>query len=204
MNLIREQILKPIMIPVFGLYILAFGASAIAKSAPDLSATWPLSCLDAYKDIVSTMNPAWIPDKLRNGFEIEGGEARLTSTPTVPWLTIYNKDKKPIYHGLGYNSRSDELWTLITSQNKPTKFAPTFSEIEPYTGLTASTLPTADFTFVVYYASWCTNCKLQENAVLDYKTNYKNYKITHIRIIADTAKMQKKKYTSQTCPVNPA
>ncbi|MBL4854526.1 MAG: hypothetical protein JKY25_09845 [Robiginitomaculum sp.] len=187
------------------LSVLAFSVPAAAKPAPDITAFWPLSCLSAFQNIVSTMNPAWIPDRLKNGFEIVGGEARLTSAPTVPWLTIYNKDQKPIYHALGYNSYSGELWQAVANQNQPTKFAPTLSEIEPYTGLKASALPAADFTFVAYYASWCTNCMLQENAVIDYKTKYgaahKNQSITHIRITADTAKMQKKKYRSKPCPV---
>jgi len=182
---------------------ITMSGTANAKPAPipDISATWQLSCLDAYNDIVSTVNPAWVPDKLKNGFEIVGGEARLTSAPTVPWLTIYNKDQKPIYHALGYNSYSDELWQAVANQNQPTKFAPTLSEIEPYTGLKASALPAADFTFVAYYASWCTNCKLQENAVIDYKAAHKNQSITHIRITADTAKMQKKKYRTRPCAV---
>jgi len=193
--------LKKIILCALAGLVVSNTAHAKPAPIPDITATWPLSCLDAYNDIVSTMNPAWVPSKLKNGFEISDGEARLTSAPTVPWLTIYNKDQKPIYHALGYNSFSGELWQLAMGHNQPTKFAPTLSEIEPYTGLKASVLPAADFTFVAYYASWCTNCKLQANAVYDYKAEYKNQNITHIRIIADTAKMQKKKHRSKPCPV---
>ncbi len=186
---------------------LGLNASVTAKPTPALSGTWNLSCLSAYQDIVSTMNPAWIPEQLKNGFEVikvsgeTTGEVRLGGSPTVPWLTIYNKDLKPIYHAVGFNSRSDELWQLVIDQNKTTQFAPKLFEIEPYTGVKATALPEADFTFVEYQAKWCTNCKLVQGAMADFVASHPKLKITHVQIEADTAKMQKKKYTSKTCPV---
>jgi len=149
------------------------------------------------------MNPAWIPDQLKNGFEDLGttGEVRLGGSPTVPWLTIYNKDLKPIYHAVGFNSRSDALWQLVIDQNVPTEFAPKLFEIEPYTGVRAVDLPDADFTFVEYEAKWCTNCKLVQGELADFVTSHPKLKINHVQIEADTAKMQKKKYKSKTCPV---
>ncbi|MCF6275656.1 MAG: thioredoxin domain-containing protein [Robiginitomaculum sp.] len=188
--------------------ILGANATASSKFEPAVSGTWQLSCLSAYQDIVSTMNPAWIPDQLKNGFEtlavageIGTGEVRLGGSPTVPWLTIYNKDLKPIYHAVGFNSRSDALWQLVIDQNKPTAFAPKLYEIEPYTGVRAADFPEADFTFVEYFADWCTNCKLVQGAMADFIAAHPKLKITHVQIEADTAKMQKKKYTSKACPV---
>ncbi|MCF6219757.1 MAG: thioredoxin domain-containing protein [Robiginitomaculum sp.] len=187
--------------------MLGVSVPASAKSQPAVSGAWQFSCLSAYQDIVSTMNPAWIPDQLKNGFEVikvsgvATGEVRLGGSPTVPWLTIYNKDLKPIYHAVGFNSRSDELWKLVIDQNKPTNFAPKLYEIQPYTGVKAIALPEADFTFVEYFADWCTNCKLVQGAMADFIAAHPKLKITHVQIEADTAKMQKKKYTSQTCPV---
>ncbi len=185
------------------LAVLSFGVGSAAKPAPNLSGTWKLSCLFAYQDIVSTMNPAWIPDQLKNGFEAMGstGEVRLGGSPTVPWLTIYNKDLTPIYHAVGFNSRSDALWQLVLEQNKPTKFAPKLYEIEPYTGVKATDLPEADFTFVEYFADWCSNCKLVQGAMSAFIATHPNLNITHVQIEADTAKMQKKKYRTQACPV---
>ena len=191
--------------------VIALGVSsnvsASSKSEPEpepvVSGVWKLSCLSAYQDIVSTMNPDWIPDQLKNGFENLGttGEVRLSGTPTVPWLTIYNNDLKPIYHAVGFNSRSDALWQLVVGQNTPTEFAPKLYEIEPYTGVRAVDLPGADFTFVEYEAKWCTNCKLVQGALADFVAAHPDLKINHVQIEVDTAKMQKKKYTSQTCPV---
>jgi Thioredoxin len=183
--------------------IFSAQASASPKSEPVASGVWQLSCLNAYQDIVATMDPTWIPEQLKNGFEPIGttGEVRLGGSPTVPWLTIYNKDLKPIYHAVGYNSRSDELWQLVIDQNTPTDFAPKLFEIEPYTEVRAVDFPDADFTFVEYEAKWCTNCKLVQGAMADFIASHPNLKINHVQIEADTAKMQKKKYTSQTCPV---
>lgn len=183
--------------------IFSTQAAASSKSEPVASGVWQLSCLSAYQDIVATMDPTWIPEQLKNGFEPIGttGEVRLGGSPTVPWLTIYNKDLKPIYHAVGYNSRSDELWQLVIDQNTPTDFAPKLFEIEPYTEVRAVDLPDADFTFVEYEAKWCTNCKLVQGAMADFIAAHPNLKINHVQIEADTAKMQKKKYTSQTCPV---
>lgn len=182
-----------------------FSANVAANpdTQPSVSGVWPLSCLNAYQDIVSTMNPDWIPEQLKNGFEImeASKEVRLGGSPTVPWLTIYNKDLKPIYHAVGFNSRSDELWQLVIDQNSPTEFAPKLYEIEPYTGVRAVDLPDADFTFVEYEAKWCTNCKLVQGALAEFVAAHPKLKINHVQIEADTAKMQKKKYTSQTCPV---
>lgn len=188
-----------------------FSANSSAASEPKHAAAgvWQLSCLSAYQDIVSTMNPDWIPDQLRNGFEVmeatedteATGEVRLGGSPTVPWLTIYNTDLKPIYHAVGFNSRSDALWQLVIDQNIPTEFAPKLYEIEPYTGVRAVDLPDADFTFVEYEATWCTNCKLVQGAMADFVASHPDLNISHVQIEADTAKMQKKKYTSQTCPV---
>ena len=139
--------------------ISSTNVAANSKPKSAVSGTWKLSCLNAYQKIVSTMNPAWIPDQLKNGFEDLGttGEVRLGGSPTVPWLTIYNKDLKPIYHAVGFNSRSDALWQVVIVQNAPTEFAPKLYEIEPYTGVRAAELPDADFTFVEYEAKWCTN-----------------------------------------------
>lgn len=190
----------------FGIFVVTvslLGTQVTARATPSLSGTWKLGCLNAYQDIVSTMNPAWIPDQLKNGFEVmeTTGEVRLGGSPTVPWLTIYNKDLKPIYHAVGFNSRSDALWQLVIDQNAPTEFAPKLYEIEPYTGVRAVDLPDADFTFVEYEAKWCTNCKLVQGAMADFITSHPKLKINHVQIEADTAKMQKKKYTSKTCPV---
>ena len=187
--------------------IFSINVVANPKSEPAVSGVWQLSCLSAYQDIVSTMNPDWIPEQLKNGFEVieasgeTTGEVRLGGSPTVPWLTIYNKDLKPIYHAVGFNSRSDELWQLVIDQNSPTEFAPKLYEIEPYTGVRAVDLPDADFTFVEYEAKWCTNCKLVQGALAEFVAAHPKLKINHVQIEADTAKMQKKKYTSQTCPV---
>ena len=191
-----------------GLLVLGatlLGTNATAKPTPDVSGTWKLNCLSAYQDIVSTMNPAWIPAQLKNGFEDLGttggttGEVRLGGAPTVPWLTIYNSDLKPIYHAVGFNSRSDTLWQLVIDQNKPTAFAPKLYEIEPYTGVRAVDFPDADFTFVEYFAKWCTNCQLVQGAMADFKAAHPKLKINHVQITADTAKMQKQKYRSQPC-----
>jgi len=183
--------------------LFSVNVSADSKSKPAASGVWQLSCLNAYQNIVSTMNPDWIPEQLKNGFEVmeTTKEVRLTGSPTVPWLTIYNKDLKPIYHAVGFNSRSDALWQLVIDQNVPTEFAPKLYETEPYTGVRAVDLPDADFTFVEYFASWCTNCKLVQGAMADFIAERPNLNINHVQIEADTAKMQKKKYTSQTCPV---
>jgi len=183
------------------LALLSFGVEGTAKTKPDLSGTWELRCLNDYKNIVSVMDPNLVPDSLANGFEVRDGRAFLTGTPTVPWLSIYNADLKPIYHALGYNSRSDALWKLVTDTNAATKFAPALYDIEPFTGVRAVDLPEADFTFVEYYASWCPNCKLQSNALKDFKKSHPEMHIAHVRINADTAKMQKKKYTRKSCPV---
>jgi len=182
---------------------ISTNVSAAQMPAAPVKGVWPLSCLSAYQEIVSTMNPDWIPDQLKNGFEVmeTTEEVRLGGSPTVPWLTIYNKDLKPIYHAVGYNSRSDALWQLIIDQNVPTEFAPKLFEIEPYSGIRAVDLPEVDFTFVEYFASWCTNCKLVQGAMADFIVSHPKLKINHVQIEADTAKMQKKKYTSQTCPV---
>lgn len=197
----RSSYLRRLAGAALALGVLSFGMSANAKTKPDVSGTWQLRCLDGYKNIVSVMDPTLVPDSLANGFEIRDGRAFLTGTPTVPWLSIYNNDLKPIYHALGYNSRSDALWKLVTDTNTPTKFAPALYEIEPFTGVRAVDLPEADFTFVEYYASWCSNCKLQSGALKAFKNDNPELRIAHVRINADTAKMQKKRYTKKTCPV---
>ena len=79
--------------------------------------------------------------------------------------------------------------------------APTLYQIQPFTGVHAVDLPDADFTFVGYYTDWCRNCKLVKNAFIEFKSAHPNLKITHVRIKADTAKMQKKEYRSKPCPV---
>ncbi len=199
-------ILAIITVAIFSTNVAAssqFEPEPAPKSGPTVSGVWQLSCLSEYQDIVSTMNPDWIPDQLKNGFEVmeTTQEVRLGGSPTVPWLTIYNNDLKPIYHAVGFNSRSDVLWQLVLDQNTPTNFAPKLYEIEPYTGVRAVDLPDADFTFVEYEAKWCTNCKLVQGAMAEFIASHPNLKINHVQIEADTAKMQKKKYTSQTCPV---
>lgn len=199
----RPSEIKSLLTTAIGVGVLAFSMSATAKPTPDLSGAWQLNCLAAYQDIVSTMNPAWIPDQLKNGFEaIEATEeVRLDGAPTVPWLTIYNNNLQPIYHAVGFNSRSDALWQLVIDQNTPTKFAPKLYEIEPYTGVRAVDLPDADFTFVEYKAKWCTNCKLVQGAMADFVASHLKLIINHVQIEADTAKMQKKKYRNQACSV---
>ncbi len=160
------------------------------------------------------MDPKLIPDSLSNGFEVrisksdikanqlyaKKEKAYLTGVPTVPWLTIYNHEQKPIYHALGYNSYSDKLWQTVIDQNRETGFAPELSDVSPYSTLKPHALPKADFTFVEYYAPWCLNCALMENALDDFKQAHPNLKITHVRIQADTRKMQKRKYRTQICP----
>lgn len=189
--------------PFLVLCVWVFGNTANATPMPKITGTWNLSCLSAYQNIVSTMNPAWIPDQLKNGFEVMEGtrEVALGGPPTVPWLTIYNKDLKPIYHAVGFNSRSDELWQLVINKDQPTEFAPRLYEIEPYTGMRAVDLPDADFTFVEYEAKWCSNCQLVQGALADFVASHPNLEITHVQIEADTRKMQKKKYRHKPCPV---
>ena len=189
-------------------------AAAPIPAKPELSGTWELSCLDGYKNIVSAMDPRFVPDKMAADFAPANKDDALAEklyakkqrlfhkgAPTVPWLTIYNKDLKPIYHAIGYNSRSDKLWDLVMTENAPIEAAPALYEIEPYTGVRAVDLPDADFTFVEYEADWCTNCKLQQAALTDYRAAHPEITITHVQIDADTAKMQRKKYKKQTCSV---
>lgn len=206
----------PFFLLVTGLAGLA--GPALARALPDVSARWNLACLAPYKTIVSAMDPKLIPESLSNGFEIRDSNtaartdkkadrlyvknktAYLTGIPTVPWLTIYNRELKPVYHALGYNSRSEELWQMVLEQNRPTEFAPELSDISSYSDLDPASLPAADFTFVDYYAPWCTNCALMEAAIAEFQQAHTALNITHVRIHADTRKMQKKKYRAQSCP----
>lgn len=175
--------------------------AATAGASPDVLTTWHPSCLDGYKKIVSAMDPKLIPDTMTDVFKTDSQQkAYLEGVPTVPWLSIYNRDLKPIYHAVGYNSRSDELWKLVVEQNQPTEFAPALYEIEPYTSVRAVELPQADFTFVEYAAKWCTQCKLQAQALKTFKTVHAGLSITHVQIEADTAKMQQKKHKNKACP----